>query len=125
MRREVGNGALIVHIAMHAAFDARPPLKSASYLNAENGAVALTPGSLFENPLSADLVILSACETGFGKAVAEGDFLGLPRSFYLTGDRTVLNSRWPVDDAGTLSFMTSAIALRRTKTKRKRLGNPP
>jgi CHAT domain-containing protein len=92
MRREVGNGGRILHIATHAAFDARSPLKSALYLGGENGAVALTAGSLFENPLTADLVILSACETGVGKAVAGDDFLGLPRSFYLAGARTVLNS---------------------------------
>lgn len=135
MRREVGDGARILHIATHADFDARAPLKSALYLSGEKGADALTAGSIFENPLPADLVILSACETGVGKAIAGDDFLGLARSFYLGGARTVINSLWPVDDAGTLAFMTAfhqnlsngdiGQAWMRARDAVKRAGYPP
>lgn len=107
LRRSVGNGARILHIATHAEFNARQPLKSSLYLSGENGADALTAGAVFERPISAGLVVLSACETGVGKVNADDDFLGLPRSFYLAGAHTVLNSLWPVDDLGTLSFMTT------------------
>jgi hypothetical protein len=73
----------------------------------------LTAARLFEAPLRANLVVLSACETGVGKAVAGNDYLGLTRSFYLGGARTVLNSLWRVEDKGTQAFMTRfhAIAL--------------
>jgi len=40
-----------------------------------------------------------------GRAVAGDDFLGLVRSFYLGGSTGVVNSLWPVEDAGTKVFM--------------------
>ena len=51
--------------------------------------------------------MLSACETGAGRVVAGDDILGLPRSFYLGGATTVINSLWPVTDEGTLASMTA------------------
>ncbi len=107
LRTAVGGGVQLLHIATHAKFDERAPLKSALYLSGRDNADALTAGMIFERPITADLVVLSACETGVGKAVAGEDFLGLPRSFYLGGARTVINSLWPVDDAGTLAFMSA------------------
>jgi len=105
LRRKVGSGVKVLHIATHATFEARAPLDSALILSGQNGIVELTAASIFENPFAAEIVVLSACETGVGRAVAGDDFLGLPRSFYIGGARTVLNSLWPVEDEGTLEFM--------------------
>ena len=60
---------------------------------------------LFENPLAARVVILSACESGVGEVATGDDFLGLQRSFYLGGASTVVSSLWTVDDRGTAEFM--------------------
>jgi len=65
----------------------------------------VTAEDLYRNPMRADFVVLSACETGVGSAEAGDDFLGLVRSFYLGGSVGVVNSLWPVDDAGTRVFM--------------------
>ena len=54
------------------------------------GQTSLTAARLFEAPLNADVVVLSACETGLGQTTAGDDFLGLARSFYLGGTRAVL-----------------------------------
>lgn len=102
LRSAVGHGVDVLHLATHGKFFGANPLRSAIYLA---GAAPLTAANLFEKPLPARIVVLSACETGVGHAEAGDDLLGIPRSFYLGGTRTVLSSLWPVDDAGTLAFM--------------------
>lgn len=105
LRNQVGGGARVLHIATHGAFDAEQPLQSAIYLTDGQKSVALTAAEIFADPLPADLVVLSACETGMGTAVAGDDFLGLARSFFLGGAGTVVNSLWPISDAGTRRYM--------------------
>ena len=102
VREQVGSGVNILHLATHGTFDALRPLNSAVFLTSRK----LTAADLFARPLAADLVILSACETGLGKSVAGDDYLGLSRSFYFGGVRTLLHSLWPVADAPTRRFMT-------------------
>ncbi len=114
LRRAVGAGVGILHLATHGQFDASAPLNSAVLLAGPGGVQRLTAARLFEAPLRADLVVLSACETGVGQAVAGDDYLGLTRSFYLGGARTVINSLWPVEDKGTQAFMTRFHELAKT-----------
>lgn len=105
LRGRVKGGVGVLHLATHGFFDATKPLSSSVALSGRDQPVMLTAAKLFEAPLPAKLVVLSACETGVGKAVAGDDFLGLPRSFYLGGTLAVVSSLWPVDDAGTKAFM--------------------
>lgn len=105
LRQSVGDGVAVLHLATHGFFDAEKPLNSALILSGQGKADFLTAARVFETPLPAKLVILSACETGVGKAVAGDDFLGLARSFYLGGSLSVLHSLWPITDAGTLAYM--------------------
>ena len=105
LRSRVDTGVDVLHLATHGFFDASKPLASSIVLSGKERPVMLTAATLFEFPLPAKLVVLSACETGVGRAVAGDDFLGLPRSFYLGGTLAVLSSLWPVDDASTKAFM--------------------
>jgi hypothetical protein len=105
LRRSVGRGVDVLHLATHALYDPYVPLHSALILTDGGKAVPLTAERLFERPLPAHLVILSACETGMGRVLAGDDILGLARSFYLGGAKTILSSLWPVDDAATQRFM--------------------
>ena len=107
LRRSVDGGVDVLHLATHGTFNPYDPMASALFLADPSGQQAdrLTATELFENPLSANLVVLSACETGLGRAEAGDDFLGLARSFYLGGAVSVVNSLWPVEDAPTQLYM--------------------
>ncbi|WP_406253845.1 CHAT domain-containing protein [Streptomyces chartreusis] len=52
------------------------------------------------------LVVLSACETGWGKPSPEGN-LGLARAFLAAGVNSVVVALWPVDDSATADLMTA------------------
>jgi CHAT domain-containing protein len=54
--------------------------------------------------LKAELVALSACDTGRGRIRSEG-VIGLSRSLILAGVPSVLVSLWAVDDAATTELM--------------------
>jgi len=95
----------ILHLATHSIFYKSEPLNSAIYLSAENGAYPLTAKEIFEHPLKADLVVLSSCESGLGESISGEDMLGLARSFFLGGTKSILSSLWEVDDKGTKEFM--------------------
>jgi hypothetical protein len=135
LREDIGAGVEVLHLATHGLFDADEPLQSAIVLAGPDGAQNLTAARLFEAPLAARLVILSACETGVGKVVAGNDILGLARSLYLGGATTVVHSLWPIEDTSTLEFMRSFHAGARNgdygrawlaaRNRLRKLGHPP
>jgi hypothetical protein len=55
--------------------------------------------------LDADLVVLSACQTGLGKETGGDGMLGFAQAFLARGARYVVLSRWQVDDAATALLM--------------------
>lgn len=60
---------------------------------------------IFTLKLSADLVTLSACQTGLGKDVKGEGLVGLVQGFLYSGARQVLVSLWNVSDSGTAELM--------------------
>lgn len=105
LRQRIGAGVDVLHFATHALFDPVYPMQSSLIMSDGKRAVPLTAERLFAQPLSARLVILSACETGMGQVVSGDELLGLARSFYLGGASSVVSSLWPVDDDATRLFM--------------------
>lgn len=95
-----------LHVASHGKFRAGAPLASGLYLarDAENDGV-LSVGELYALRLNADLVALSACETGLGKVVNGDDVVGLNRGFLYAGARAIVASLWRVDDRATAHLM--------------------
>ena len=55
--------------------------------------------------LTADLVTLSACETGLGQRIRGEGIVGLPHAFLSAGARGVVVSLWRVDDRATAAYM--------------------
>jgi tetratricopeptide (TPR) repeat protein/CHAT domain-containing protein len=86
--------------------------------------------------LNADLVVLSACQTGQGKVYRAEGVLGLARAFLYAGSRGVACSLWQVDDespatlmadlyAGLKAGLPSSEALRQAQLKMIASGEPP
>jgi CHAT domain-containing protein len=85
--------------------------------------------------LQADLVTLSACETGLGKVRNGDDVVGLTRGFLYAGSNTIVASLWEVDDQATSYLMQQFYADLKTNNEgealrqaqlaaRKKFNNP-
>lgn len=104
--KKFGERFSYIHFATHGQFDADAPLKSALLLAPDresNG--QLTLDKLYSMRLDADLVTLSACETGLGKIAGGDDVVGLTRGFLYAGSRSIVASLWKVDDLATSQLM--------------------
>ncbi|BAZ31025.1 TPR domain protein [Cylindrospermum sp. NIES-4074] len=62
-------------------------------------------GDIFNLDWNADLVVLSACETGLGKDVQGEGLMGLTRGLMYAGARTAVVSLWQVNDTATSKLM--------------------
>jgi CHAT domain-containing protein len=56
--------------------------------------------------LPVDLVVLSACSTALGRAIAGEGLMGLVRGFMYSGASRVVATLWRVEDDATREFMT-------------------
>jgi CHAT domain-containing protein len=56
--------------------------------------------------LDADLVVLSACESGLGKYAGGEGYLGFTQALFVKGARSVVLSLWKIDDRATALLMT-------------------
>jgi CHAT domain-containing protein len=108
----VGKDAQVLHFACHGLVDERFPLNSALALTIpespkegeENG--LLQAWEIFDGlRIEAELVTLSACETGLGKEFGGEGLVGLTRAFQYAGARSVLASLWSVGDSSTSELM--------------------
>ena len=91
-----------IHVASHGEFSADAPLESRLRLAADaSNDGMLTVNEIYGLRLNANLVMLSACETGLGKVSNGDDVIGLTRGFLYAGARNVTGSLWEVDDEAT------------------------
>jgi CHAT domain-containing protein len=95
-----------LHVASHGQFNSDNPLDSRLLLapDGENDG-SLTVRELYDLHLQADLITLSACETGLGKAMSGDDLVGLTRGFLYAGSSNIVASLWQVDDEATAELM--------------------
>ena len=98
----------IIHVAAHGVNDLLEP---------DRTGLVLAPGGASQDGfwqareirrshLSADLVTLSACETGVGRLQGEEGIMNLARSFLIAGAKSVVASLWDADDRSTATLMT-------------------
>jgi CHAT domain-containing protein/tetratricopeptide (TPR) repeat protein len=100
----------IVHLATHGLLDPVNPELSGVVLSLldENGETQngfLRLNDIFNLNLPAELVVLSACETGLGENIRGEGLVGLTRGFMYAGARRVVVSLWAVNDLATSEVM--------------------
>jgi CHAT domain-containing protein len=101
--------ARIIHLATHGLLDDFKDL-------GVPGAVALTPNGkddglltaneILDLKINAELVVLSACDTGQGKLTGDG-VIGLSRALISAGTPSVIVSLWSIPDSPTSELMTN------------------
>jgi CHAT domain-containing protein/Tfp pilus assembly protein PilF len=134
----------IVHFATHGLLDNEHPELSGLVLSLVDAEGRPQDGFLdlqdvYNLTIPADLVVLSACETGLGKEISGEGLVGLTRGFMYAGASRVVASLWKVDDVATSELMAEfykgmlqaglppAAALRQAQLemqKRKRWADP-
>jgi len=117
----------LLHLATHGEANATLPAETAlilsqdklpTRLDDEAAAVLagrrvpdgkLTVGTILKEwQLDADLVVLSACQTGLGKQTFGEGMLGFTQALMQKGARSVVLSPWKVDDAATALLMAAS-----------------
>jgi CHAT domain-containing protein len=96
----------VLHFAVHGVVSTKVPSRSALLLRAagsEDG--LLQAGEILELRLRADLVTLSACDTGAGTVHGQDGVASLVRPFIAAGARAVVANLWAADDQFSLSLM--------------------
>ena len=95
-----------LHFATHAQINEDHPEYSALVLAERPGEDGLLQmREIFNLKLSADLAVLSACETGLGKEVTGEGLIGLTRAFFYAGVPSLVVSLWNVVDGPTPDLM--------------------
>jgi CHAT domain-containing protein len=100
----------IIHFATHGLLNSANPELSGLVLSLidEDGRPQdgfLRMHEIYNLRLSAEVVVLSACQTGLGKEIRGEGLIGLTRGFMYAGAQRVVASLWQVDDSATAELM--------------------
>jgi CHAT domain-containing protein len=100
----------ILHFATHGLLNSEHPELSGLVFSlvdregrGQDGYLRLH--EIYNLELNADLVVLSACQTGLGKEIKGEGLIGLTRGFMYSGVPRVVASLWNVDDLATAELM--------------------
>jgi CHAT domain-containing protein len=98
----------VIHLAVHGIANTKFPERAALVLgidpaSQEDGLLQAREISVLS--LNADLVTLSACDTGVGRLQGEEGIANLVRAFLLAGARTVVATLWSADDTFTTALI--------------------
>jgi CHAT domain-containing protein len=96
-----------LHFAAHGHLDEAHPDRSGIELapsaSGEDGLLQVR--EIMNLELHADLVVLSACQSGVGKEVSGEGLIGMTRAFLYAGAASLVVSLWQVDDESTADLM--------------------
>jgi CHAT domain-containing protein len=106
--KQLANDYDILHLAMHAVVDDEDPMNSKLVFTQSTDSLEdglLHAYELYDMQLPADLVVLSACETGYGQLARGEGIMSLARAFSYAGCPSVVMSHWSINDASTAKLM--------------------
>ncbi len=97
-----------IHFSCHGYLDEANPMRTALVLTPgpsqeEDGFLRME--EIYKLSLNADMVVLSACETGKGLLEKGEGVMSLTRPFFIAGARSVIAALWPINDKSTAIFM--------------------
>jgi CHAT domain-containing protein/Flp pilus assembly protein TadD len=98
----------VIHLAMHGILDPNRPMLSSLVFTEDKDTLEdnfLQAYEISRLKLNADLVVLSACETGYGKFEQGEGVISLARSFMYAGVPSLVVSLWQVNDGSTAVIM--------------------
>jgi len=98
----------ILHLATHGKANDKADEYSYlafSYLIDSLDNELLYAGNLYNTQLRADMVVLSACETGIGELQEGEGILSLARGFSYAGTKSIVTTLWSIDDRASLEIM--------------------
>lgn len=98
----------ILHFATHAKVEENLPRYSYLAFSGTNSIPEqLFLSEIYNLDLKANMVVLSACETGLGKLQRGEGLISLARGFAYAGAKSIVPSLWAVNDQATASIMTT------------------
>lgn len=97
----------MLHLAMHGLIDNENPLFSTLVFSPDSSDYLLKAAELYNMKLQAELVVLSACNSGVGQLRKGEGIMSLSHAFAYSGASSLLMSLWPVADATTGELMYS------------------
>lgn len=98
----------ILHFATHGILDSERPMLSSLALSEDRDSTESNFWQAYEiskSRLNANLVVLSACETGYGKFETGNGVASLARAFMYAGAQSLVVSLWQVHDNATSKLM--------------------
>ncbi len=97
-----------IHLASHGEFNPDVPQNSRMLLSPDvSNDDNLTLSEIYALRLNAEMVTLSACQTGLGDVKNGDDVVGLNRGFLYAGANSIVASLWSVPDESTRVLMTT------------------
>jgi len=110
----------ILHLAMHAEIEEKNPMFNKLVFSDGE----LSASEIYLSNTKANLVVLSACNTGFGKLEKGEGVMNMARAFHFSGVSSIVMSLWKVPDKETKKIMVAFYEhLSKGETKNKALKN--
>jgi len=98
----------IIHLATHAIYnDENPEYSYLAFSEAPEQKRLLYANDLYNLNLHANLITLSACDSGVGYLQRGEGLMSLARGFYYGGAQSICSTLWKINDASSASMMNT------------------
>jgi len=105
--KEYASQSAVIHLSTHSFLYKNQPLIVFSQTDDTKEDGFLESGEILELNLKSELVVLSSCRSGIGAVDKAEGVLGMQKSFFEAGAKSVVVSLWDVSDKYTSLFMQS------------------